>query len=143
MTKIHLFLIVSTIFSNTLFAGIFDNEIKVKLEYCENKDVFIVYTYSVDKEANKVFEKREIFSEKKLKKTELTKLENCSILNKNNWKCGGERTYFTDQRNGIFKTRVDEINQVVDGRFSRDEYHFEFNGERENLTNICYKIKQY
>ena len=142
--KLYLFLMSAAFISNLSFAGIFDSEIKAKFEYCDDKDYFIIFTYTVDKKENKVFEKREIFMDKKLKKTDLVQLENCIILNKDNWKCGGEKNYFTDQRNGRYTASVGKINQVVDGKYSHDESHYEFNGQREKTTTtICYKIYQY
>ena len=141
--KILSILMTLVIFCDFSSAGIFDSEIKVKCQVFKDESAFIIYTYTVNKEENKVFEKREIVMDKILKKTDIEQLEKCIILNKNNWKCGGERNYFTDQRNGRYTASVGTVNQVVDGKYSRDEDHYEVNGQREKSTNTCFKITQY
>jgi hypothetical protein len=141
--KIYLFLIVLSNFCNFSTAGIFDSDTKVKREFCDEKNAFIIYTYTVNTEKNKVFEKTEIFMDKKLKKTELNQLDNCVILDKKNWKCGGEKSYFIDQRNGVRTAQIDTKKQLVNGKYNIEWFHYEVNGIKENEQRICEKFTQY
>jgi len=140
--KIYSFLISLSIFCNISAAGIFDSDTKVKREFCDEKNAFIIYTYSVNTDKNKVIEKTEIFMDKELKKTELKQLDNCVILDKKNWKCGGEKIYLTNQSNGV-RAQVDTKRQVVNGKYNIEWLHYEVNGIKENEQRICEKFTQY
>jgi hypothetical protein len=77
-------------------AGFFNKEIKVKNYACDDKnkiypDVLVVWTFTVEK--NSVIKKTEFYEERKLKNSDLKRLDNCIVVDKANWKCGGDKVY--------------------------------------------------
>ena len=104
------------LFGSNTSAGLFDNDIRVRKFLCDgtivkrNKGDYFVVTYVVEK--NTVFAKTEVISGHELMGKDLEKLEPCQILDKRNWKCGGETRNY-----GYNLTTVDSTHQVVDGKY--------------------------
>ena len=104
------------LFGSNTSAGLFDNDIRVRKFICDEstgkpkKEDYFVVTYVVEK--NTVFAKTEVILRNELMGKDLEKLEPCQILNKRNWKCGGE-TRFVDRN----LSWVSPTDQVVDGRY--------------------------
>lgn len=101
----------------TAIAGLFDNETKVRQFVCDQatgkqiKNEFLEVTYVIEK--NTVFSKTEIVSQGKVVGRTLDKLEACNVIDKSNWKCGGENSRYP---NGSFIQY--SIHQVVNGKYS-------------------------
>jgi len=100
-------------------AGLFDRDTKVRLTFnkCDSaaalKENFAVLTYILEKSS--VTEKVDYYKQKKLISSDLRRLDNCVVANKNNWKCGGERTYGA---RGLYSD--DATHKVIDGKYSFD-----------------------
>jgi hypothetical protein len=111
-----LFLSVST--SSGISAGFFDKETKVKNYVCDdNNRIFadspVFWTFTVQK--NSVILKRDFYDEKKLKVSNLSQLDNCIVIDKANWKCGGDV---------VIAPKGSYTNaeyQVINGKFSYTE----------------------
>ena len=111
-----LFLLVSTV--SSISAGFFDKEIKVKNYICDDKNIIfadspVIWTFTVEKKS--VILKRDFYDEKKLKGSNLSQLDNCVVIDKANWKCGGDivhspRGHYTNAEY-----------QVINGKFSYTE----------------------
>jgi hypothetical protein len=93
MIKKLVVLLTTTCLSSIASAGFFDKEIKVKNYGCDDNDkIFadspVIWTFTVQK--NSVILKRDFYDEKKLKGSNLSQLDNCIVIDKANWKCGGD-----------------------------------------------------
>lgn len=111
-----LFLSVST--SSGINAGFFDKEIKVKNYVCDdNNRIFadspVIWTFTVGKKS--VILKRDFYDEKKLKGSNLSQLDNCVVIDKANWKCGG------DIVNAPKGSYTNAEYQVINSKFSYTE----------------------
>jgi hypothetical protein len=116
MKKIaFLFLCLATVAN----AGLFDKDTKVKNMACFDSGkvdtkVFVLWTFSVDK--NSVVQKEDVYDDKVLKGTNLNRLEDCIVIDKANWQCGGKVTTYN---NGSYRT--DRIFQVIKGKYTYTE----------------------
>jgi hypothetical protein len=114
--KQKLFVFLTAIcLSTSASSGFFDKEIKVKNYACDEKnkiypDVLVVWTFTVEK--NSVIKKIEFYDERKLQNSDLRRLDNCLVIDKANWKCGGDRVYAPkgSYTNSEYK--------VINGKFS-------------------------
>ena len=113
--------IIATLFlltATTANAGLFDKDVKVRNFPCfENKvddGALVVWKFVVEKTS--VIQKQEVYVDKLLKSTDLYRLDNCIVVDKSNWKCGGALTTST---NGA--ANVDRTYQVVNGKYSFTE----------------------
>jgi|LauGreSBDMM110SN_4_FD.fasta_scaffold164034_2 hypothetical protein len=93
MIKKLVVFLTTTCLSSIPSAGFFDKEIKVKNYSCDDKnkiyaDSPVIWTFTVQK--NSVILKRDFYDEKKLKGSNLSQLDNCIVIDKANWKCGGD-----------------------------------------------------
>ena len=124
-----LFLITATSAS----AGLFDKDIKVRNYPCfENKvydGALVVWTFVVEKES--VIQKQEVYVDKVLKGTDLYRLDNCIIVDKANWKCGGKREYAP--KGGYTE---DRSYQVIKGKYSFKESIMSWAPERQMYCKI-------
>jgi len=104
------------LFGSTTSAGLFDNDIRVRKFLCDGttgkpkKGDYFVVTYVVEK--NTVFTKTEFTIGNEVLGKELDKLEPCQILDKRNWKCGGETSIVDRNLTSVFP-----MHQVVDGKY--------------------------
>jgi hypothetical protein len=109
---------ISLLIASTANAGLFDKDVKVRNFPCfENKvydGALVVWTFVVEKTS--VIQKQEVYVDKLLKGTDLYRLDNCIIVDKSNWKCGGA---LTTSPNGA--ANVDRTYQVVNGKYSFTE----------------------
>jgi hypothetical protein len=84
---VTLFLLTAT----TASAGLFDKDVKVRNSPCLQNKIYegalIVWTFTVEKSS--VIQKQEVYVDKVLKDTDINRLENCIVIDKKNWKCGG------------------------------------------------------
>jgi hypothetical protein len=114
MKKIIYFLLF---LATVAHAGLFDKDIRVRIyPYCGTnntvrKDVVINWNFTVEK--NSVIQKQEVYDDKVLLQSDLKRLENCLVVDKANWKCGGESRVMP--KGGVFK---DSSKQVINGKFS-------------------------
>ena len=101
-------------------AGLFDKDIKVKFfPICDsknslNKDNFIIFTFVVDK--NSVTQKQEYYTDKILKKNDLKRLDNCIVVDKANWKCGGDSQVMPN--GAVWKN---DSHQAINGKYTYTE----------------------
>ena len=111
-----LFLSVSTV--SSISAGFFDKEIKVKNYICDDKNIIfadspVIWTFTVEKKS--VILKRDFYDEKKLKGSNLSQLDHCIVIDKANWKCGGDLVHAPK---GVY---TNPEYQVINGKFSYSE----------------------
>ena len=57
MIKNNLILVLILFYCKFSIAGFFDKEIQIKIEFCDTKDDYIIDTYTVNTESNKIFQK--------------------------------------------------------------------------------------
>ena len=129
-----LFLSISTV--SSISAGFFDKEIKVKNYICDDKNIIfadspVIWTFTVEK--NSVIQKYEVYENKNLKGTDLYRLDNCIVVDKANWKCGGTVTQYP--KGGSW---TDRTYQVIKGKYTFKESSS--NG-RAGMNMFC-KIEQ-
>ena len=104
------------LFGSNTSAGLFDNDIRVRKFLCDGttgkpkKGDYVVVTYVVEK--NTVFTKTELTIGNETLGKDLDKLEPCQILDKRNWKCGGETSIYGKNLTDVYPTH-----QVVDGKY--------------------------
>lgn len=115
--KIILFFIVTSL-SSGINASFFDRETKVKNYVCDdNNKIFadspVIWTFTVQK--NSVILKRDFYDEKKLKGSNLSQLDHCIVIDKANWKCGGDLVHAPK---GVY---TNPEYQVINGKFSYSE----------------------
>lgn len=136
MNKINLilFLFLFLLNNGNSIAGFFDNDVKVKFQFCKDHDnpklgyqeeLFGVYTYVVNKDKQEVIRKEEFFENGKLIGNDLRKLNACTVIDKLNWRCGGE----------LIGNLSHSTQSVVNGKFSFFKGTF--------LPNYCAKFTQY
>ena len=117
MKKIIYFLLF---LATVAHAGLFDKDIRVRIyPYCGTnntvrKDVVINWNFTVEK--NSVIQKQEVYDDKVLLQSDLKQLENCLVVDKANWKCGGKEQIISGT---IYK---DKTYQVINGKFTFSEY---------------------
>mgnify|MGYP000380190626 FL=1 len=112
MKKITYF---SLFLATVAHAGLFDKDLKVRIyPVCSLKDYVINWNFTVEK--NSVIQKQEVYDNKVLLQSDLKRLENCLVVDKANWKCGGSEkiSYGT-----LYK---DKTYQVINGKFTFAEY---------------------
>jgi hypothetical protein len=136
MIKKIVILFLSGITSSGISAGFFDKETKVKNYVCDdNNRIFadspVIWTFTVEK--NSVIQKYEVYENKNLKGTDLYRLDNCIVIDKANWKCGG--TVIQYPKGGSW---TDRTYQVIKGKYTFKESSS--NG-RADMNMFC-KIEQ-
>jgi hypothetical protein len=136
MIKKLFVLLTTTCLSSIAGAGFFDKETKVKNYVCDdNNRIFadspVIWTFTVEK--NSVIQKYEVYENKKLMGTDLYRLDNCIVVDKANWKCGGTVTQYT--KGGSW---TDRTYQVIKGKYTFKESSS--NG-RAGMNMFC-KIEQ-
>jgi hypothetical protein len=112
MKKITYFLLF---LATVAHAGLFDKDLKVRIyPVCSLKNYVINWNFTVEK--NSVIQKQEVYDNKVLLQSDLKRLENCLVVDKANWKCGGNEkiSYGT-----LYK---DKTYQVINGKFTFSEY---------------------
>ena len=112
------FFLICICISCVVNAGLFDKETKVKNYGCgDNNRIFadspVIWTFTVEK--NSVILKRDFYDEKKLKGSNLSQLDNCVVIDKANWKCGG------DIVNAPKGSYTNAEYQVINSKFSYTE----------------------
>ena len=134
----HMMQIIAVVFllyTNIANAGLFDKEVKVRNYSCLDNKVYeavvVVWTFTVEK--NSVIQKYEVYENKNLKGTDLYRLDNCIVVDKANWKCGGTVTQYP--KGGSW---TDRTYQVIKGKYTFKESSS--NG-RAGMNMFC-KIEQ-
>jgi len=136
MIKINLisFLFLFLFNSGYSIAGFFDNDVKVKIQFCKDhnnsklgyeEELFGVYTYVVNKDKQEVIRKEEFFEKGKLIGNDLRRLDACTVIDKLNWRCGGD----------LVGNLTASTQSAVNGKFSFFKGTF--------LPNYCAKFTQY
>jgi len=138
MKKIIYFLLC---FATAANAGLFDKDIKVRIYItCDNKNVIkkddvVLWNFTVEK--NSVIQKQEVYLDKTLKQSDLKRLENYIIVDKANWKCGGEESI---RLNG--EVYVGTSHQAINGKYTYLEYAKKGTQiSNQTVTSTC-KIEQ-
>ena len=118
-------------------AGLFDKDIKVRIfPVCTSSNVvykedFILWNFTVEK--NSVIQKQEVYVDKILKQSDLKRLDNCLVVDKANWKCGGESQVMPN--GAVWK---DSSKQAINGKFS----YIENTRNATQLSSPLCKIEQ-
>ena len=98
-------------------AGIFNTEIRAEERMCLSgtieKNSYLLHTFVIEKD--RVFDKIEAVDEKgRVTPFGINEFEDCVIIDKNNWKCGGVR-----YKNGPYSNKT-VMYQTINGKFSFD-----------------------
>ena len=126
---------IIAMFPKITYSGLFDGDIKVKMQYCKDfnnpklgfdDNLFAIFTYVVNKEKQEIIRKNEFYANKKLNGNNLTKLDDCTVIDKANWQCGGARI-------GNYLTSIES---VVNGVYNHTE-------NNPGKTSGCIKFTQY
>lgn len=112
-------LLISICISSFAHAGLWEKDTRVRSYGCDvinrpNPDSVMVWTFVVEKDS--VIQKEEYYDEKKLKGGTIRRLDDCIVVDKKNWKCGGSRTY--PPKGGYIQDRKF---QVVNGKYFYQE----------------------
>ncbi len=93
--------------------GFFSGKLTVK-ESCE--DLHLIQEFSVNVEKGEVIAVRKFFNKERLLKSDIYKLNDCTVINQKNWSCGGAHSY---GRTTSTQKSIDGVYEYVGGSEDR------------------------